>query len=241
MSTTPGEIPLNLTRGFFRRRWKRFLSEVELENGELVTAHCANSGSMATLLTEGMEAWVRHDPKRKLAYTLVLLATPHDGLAVVDTQLPNKIVYEAIMAERIPELAGYANCKREVKYGSRNSRIDILLTDPNQADCFVEVKNDTMWSDSVAARADFPDAKTERGAKHLAELGDEAQAGNRAVQLYVVNRSDCTHAGIASERDPNYARAVRTAADAGVEFLAYRTSISPTGIAIAKRCDFTFP
>lgn len=245
-------MELTLIEGRFLRRWKRFLSEVQLGDGDdgVVVAHCPNSGSMATLLNPGCSAWLRHDPspKRKLAYTLVLLATPQGGLAVVDTMLPNRVVYEGVVAGHIPELRGYGRVRREVSVhcaamGSESSRFDLVL-DQHPAglpDCVVEIKNDTMLSAVDPQRADFPDARTERGAKHLRHLSALAQAGYRCVQFYLCNRSDCQAVGIASEIDPHYAQTLLSAQAAGVEVLCYRSHISPSNLSIAQACPFVPP
>ncbi|TVR45997.1 MAG: DNA/RNA nuclease SfsA [Planctomycetota bacterium] len=238
---------MRLREGRFLRRWKRFLSEVELDNGEVVTAHCPNSGSMATLLNPGIAAWLRHDPspKRKLAWTLVLLETPAGGLAVVDTQLPNRVVAEGVAAGLVPELAGYGRARREVSMhcaamGDENSRFDLVLDAcPNgRPACIIEIKNDTMLSQHQPGRADFPDARTERGAKHLRHLAALAQAGFRCVQFYLVNRSDCDSGGIADYIDPAYAVALGLARAAGVEVLAYRAEIQPQRLGIGQACPF---
>jgi len=230
-------VDLNLVHGVFCRRYKRFLADVELD-GHLVTAHLPNTGSMATLLTPGMDAWLRPatNPARKLPFTLTLLGLPAGGLALVDTGLPNAVVAEGIAAGAIPELSGYTTLRREVAYGSRGSRADLLLTAPDRPICYVEVKNITMRSSQVVDRADFPDARTARGAKHLAELTDVVRAGGRAVQFYLMSRSDCTSAGIAAGIDPDYAQALRQAHAAGVEVLAYRAEVTPRSIAIKNRC-----
>ncbi|HEX3134761.1 MAG TPA: DNA/RNA nuclease SfsA [Planctomycetota bacterium] len=242
-------MELDLIRGTFLRRYKRFLADIELPAGtpggqrRLVTVHVPNTGSMKTLLTPGMDAWLRPatDPKRKLPFTLVLLGLPAGGLAVVDTNLPNRVVADGIAAGEIPELAGYSSCRREVTYGSRSSRIDLLLESPGRPPCYVEVKNNTMASQATPGRSDFPDAVTERGRKHLAELSDVARGGGRAVQFYLVDRSDCERSGIAAGIDPAYAIAVHEAIAAGVEILCYRAEISPQVISVGRRCDFDSP
>lgn len=236
-------MDLHLTRAVFLRRYQRFFADVRLADGRVVQAHVPNTGSMRSLQTAGVEAWLAPaaDPARKLRWTLVLLGTPAGGLAVVDTGLPNKVVAEGVAAGAVPELAGYAACRREAPYGSRGSRCDLLLTAPGRADCYVEVKNVTMASEVVPGRADFPDAVTERGSKHLAELADLARAGTRAVQFFLVDRSDCTAAGIASGIDPGYAAALGRAVAAGVEVVCYRADIAPTRVAVGAACPFTSP
>lgn len=244
-----------LLRATFIRRWKRFLSDVQLINddgslGEIVTAHCPNSGSMKTLNNPGVEAWVRHDPspKRKLKYTLVLLATPQGGLAVVDTMQPNRMVFDGVETGMVAELAGYGRVRREVSVhceamGEEKSRFDLYLDQhpEGKADCVVEIKNDTMLSKQDPQRADFPDAKTTRGAKHLRHLSALSQADYRCVQFYLCNRTDCQRVGIADDIDPDYAKALQQAVEAGVEVLCYRADISPQTLGVGKPCEFLPP
>ena len=197
-----------------------------MPTGEVVTAHCPNTGSMATLLTEGLPAWLKHhdNPKRKLAYTLTLLGVPGGGWALVDTAMPNRLVADACRAECLAELAGYSSLQRERPYGKEGkSRIDLLLDEhpERSGPCYVEIKNVTMKSATTAGRADFPDSKTLRGLKHLGELTELARQGIRAVQFFLLSRTDCGQVGLAEEIDPAYAQAMRTAISAGVEVLCY--------------------
>jgi len=230
---------VQLVPGRFERRYKRFFADVELPGGERTTAHLPNTGSMKTLDRSGAEAWLenRASPTRKLDWTLVALGVEGGGRALVDTSLPNRIVEEAILAGRIPELSGYLTLRREVRYGSR-SRIDLLLEDPGC--CYVEVKNVTMAageSTPVAHdRADFPDSVTSRGRKHLQELSKLARQGTRVVMFFLLGRSDRTRVGLAEGIDPEYAREARLAAEAGVEFLAYGIRIRTNSITLAGVC-----
>lgn len=228
-----------LIRARFLRRYQRFLADVVLD-GRTVTVHVPNTGSMATLLPEAheeRECWLAAatTPGRKLPYTLVLLGLADQGLALVDTSLPNRLVEAGIVAGRIPELAGYATLRREVAYG-QSSRIDLLLDDPTKGSCHIEVKNVTMAG--APGRAVFPDAVTARGRKHLEELTQLARAGRRAVQFFLVARTDCTRAGLAVDIDPMYAEALRMAQEAGVEVIAYRATISPGSITVGSACGF---
>lgn len=226
-----------LVRGIFHRRYNRFLADVAID-GRTLTVHVPNTGSMATLTDPGVEAWLRPatTPDRKLPYTLVLLGLRDGGLALVDTALPNALVADGIAQGLIPELAGYATVRREVAYGSRSSRIDLLLTAPDRPVCHVEVKNVTMRSPTVAGRADFPDARTTRGAKHLEELADVARAGGRAVQFYLLSRTDCDRVGFARAIDPSYAETLERAVAAGVEVIAYRAEVAPDRLSVGRRC-----
>ena len=222
----PPLIPATLVQ-----RYKRFLADCRLDSGEIVTAHVANSGSMLGLATPGMRVLLSRsdDPKRKLSHSWELVEA-HGGLVNVNTARPNAIATEAIALGHIPTLAGYASLAREVKYGV-NSRIDIRLDDPQRGRAFVEVKSVTL------ARADrlaeFPDAVTARGAKHLSELTNEVAAGHRAVMLYLVQIPDAAGFAIARDIDAAYGLAFDAATAAGVEAIACLCRISPAEITVS--------
>ena len=222
-----------LIPGKLVKRYKRFLTDVELEDGTVVVAHCANSGSMKSVNEPGAPVWLSpaNNPKRKLQYTWELIQIG-DAMVGINTQHPNRIVDEAIAAGQIKELTGYAQQKREVKYG-KNSRIDILLTDETKPDCYVEVKNTTMRRDlSPGAPAEFPDAVTARGAKHLDELGDMVEQGHRAVMFYLVQRDDADSFTVADDIDPTYAERLQNAIKRGVEVVAYACRVTPQEVEI---------
>jgi len=229
-----------LIHATFLRRYQRFFADVQLDDGTVVVAHVPNTGSMRTLQTTGVDAWLTPaaDPQRKLRWTLTLLGTPDGGLALVDTGLPNRLVAEAVAAGRVPALAGYAALRREAPFGTRGSRCDLLLTDPARPPCYVEIKNVTMASASVTTRADFPDSPTERGRKHLAELTDLARSGTRAVQFYVLGRTDRTSVGLAQDIDPAYAAALATAQAAGVEVVCHGVDLSTSSISLTGPVPF---
>ncbi len=216
-----------LLRGLLVKRYKRFFADIALDDGTVVIAHCPNTGSMKTLLGEGVYAYIlpNNDPKRKLKYTLCLLELPNGALACVNTQYPNHIVREAIESKHIPELQNFDTVRAEVKYGAENSRIDLLL---EQGDCktYVEVKNVTYLHQDDGDMARFPDSVTSRGLKHLHELEREIEQGNRAVMLYLVSRTDARSFSIAGDIDPKYAAGVKRALEKGVEILPYTLSIS---------------
>ncbi|MEM9751180.1 MAG: DNA/RNA nuclease SfsA [Pseudomonadota bacterium] len=227
------ELPKPLAPGRLVRRYKRFLADVALdESGEVVTAHCPNPGAMMGVAPEGAPVWLsRHDhPSRKLKYTWRLVDVD-GGLVGIDTSAPNKIAEEAIAGGRVAELQGYAELKREVKYG-KNSRIDILLSDPERAPCYVEVKNVHLMRS--LGLAEFPDCVTARGAKHLEELGDMAEAGARAVMLFVVQRADCRRFSLAGDIDPKYAEAFARAVKRGVEAICYDCALSEDAIVLRR-------
>jgi sugar fermentation stimulation protein A len=218
------------------QRYKRFLADVRLADGSVVTAHCANSGSMMGLKEPGSRVWLSPavNPKAKLAWSWELIEADLPGgqqCVGINTANPNRLMEEAILGGLIPELQGYAGFRREVKYGE-NSRVDALLTDPGRADCFVEVKNVHMMRE--ADLAEFPDSVTERGAKHLAELAREVTAGHRAVMLFIIQmRAD--RFSLASDIDPAYAAAFAVARSSGVEALAYTCRVAPEGIIVDRR------
>jgi sugar fermentation stimulation protein A len=228
-------FPNPLVRGTLIRRYKRFLSDIELEGGEQVTAHVANPGSMIGLTEPGSEVWLspNTNPKAKLAWRWELIRV--GGFLVgVNTAHPNRLVEEALKTDRIAELAGYGSCRREVRYGE-NSRIDLLLEDASRPPCYVEIKNVNLKRGLPGREtaAEFPDAVTKRGAKHLVELGDMAAAGSRAVMLYLVQRGDCDHFRLAEDIDPAYAAGLAEARKRGVETLCYACDVRLDGIDVA--------
>ncbi|MGH6931518.1 MAG: DNA/RNA nuclease SfsA [Dongiaceae bacterium] len=212
------------------RRYKRFLADVELPGGKVVTVHCPNPGAMTGLDAAGSEIWLSaaRSATRKLPYGWELIRVG-DGLVGINTNHPNELVAEAISDGRIVELRGYATQRREVKYG-RNSRIDILLEDDNRPSCYVEVKNVHLKRNSLA---EFPDCVTARGAKHLEELRDMVAAGKRAVMVYLVQRGDCDRFAIAADIDPAYAKGLARAVADGVEAICYDCRVSTTAIEVA--------
>lgn len=219
-------------QGRLLRRYKRFLADVELDTGEVIVAHCPNTGSMTGCCEVGSRVVLRdsQNPERKLLYTLQTVEA--DGTWVnVDTGLPNVLVPEAIAAGLVPALRGYSSIRREVKYG-KNSRIDVLLEKASGARCYVEVKNTTLVRNG---QGQFPDAVTERGRKHLVELTDMVAEGHRAVMFYIVSRDDVKSFAPADDIDPAYGKALRQAVDAGVEAIAYSTTVGPTSFELAKR------
>ena len=229
------KFPDPLIPGRLVKRYKRFLADVELEGGEIVTAHCANSGSMLSVKEPGSEVWLSpaRNPDRKLRYTWELVKIG-DTFVGINTALPNRIVEESIVAGKIPELKDYETLRREVKYG-KNSRIDILLEDPARPTCYVEVKSVTLKrglekNDPV----EFPDSVTTRGAKHLVELSYMVAQGHRSVMVYLVQRQDGDAFTIAADIDPDYKAALDKAMAAGVEILCYQCTLDTKKIEISK-------
>ena len=210
------------------KRYKRFLADVELADGGIITVHCANPGSMMGLTEPGIRAWISdsQNPKRKLQYSLEIVEV--NGVLVgVNTNHPNLLAREAIEAGRIPQLADFDNLRTEVKYGE-NSRIDILLEKDGMPDTFVEVKNVHFLRS--AGLSEFPDSVTARGAKHLDEMAREVERGNRAVMLYVIQRNDGDRFSLAGDLDPNYMEAFKRAHSTGVEAYAIRCNVEVDGI-----------
>ncbi|MDC0344965.1 DNA/RNA nuclease SfsA [Alphaproteobacteria bacterium] len=232
-------FPTPLLPGTLIKRYKRFLADIRLETGEEITAHCANSGAMWGIKEPGMQVWVSPAPpesKGKLKYRWELV---HDGktLTGCHTSHPNTLAAEAIESGQILELSGYASLRREVKYAG-NSRIDILLEDPEKGRCYVEVKNAHMCRE--AGLVEFPDAVTQRGAKHMDALAQMVNEGLRAVNLYVIQRDDCDRFTLAEDIDPTYAERTRAATATGVECLAYSCHVSTEEILIKKKVDVIF-
>jgi sugar fermentation stimulation protein A len=225
-------FPSPLQRGVLVQRYKRFFADVVLETGEAVTAHCPNPGAMLGLNQPGMPVWVsRSDsPTRKLAHTLELVEA-EDGLVGVNTHRPNGLAAEALAAGAVPELAGYAGVRREVRYGL-SSRVDFLLEEPGRPRCWLEIKNCHFMREP--GLAEFPDCEAARSLKHLRELTAQVQAGDRAVLLFVIQRG-CERFAAAGDIDPAYAAGLQEAAKAGVEVLCYVCEIDTDGVRVARR------
>lgn len=225
-------LPTPLHRGRLIKRYKRFLADIALDDGREITAHCANPGSMLGVAIDGAPAWVseHNDGKRKLPFSWQL--TEIDGVLIpINTSNPNRIVEEALNEGVIPELSGYGELRREVKYGEK-SRIDFLLDDPRKGPCYVEVKN--VHLSRMDGLAEFPDSVTARGAKHLRELVAVKKAGARAVMFFVVQRSDCRRFSPAADLDPAYAQALQDAVAAGVELLCYDCEVSTAEVVLRR-------
>lgn len=213
-----------LIRARLIRRYKRFLADMELD-GAVITAHCANPGSMLGMAEPGMTCWIEgnDDPKRKLRWSWKLVETG-SGLAVVDTAIANRVVAEALRADTVPGVVAGA-FRAEVKMGT-NSRVDFKLGDTT----LLEVKSVTLRRNGWA---EFPDSVTARGMKHLTDLTEAARAGQPAAMLYLLARDDVARIQIAADIDPAYAQAFDTARAAGVRMLGLGTQISPLGVVAA--------
>ena len=224
------KLPEPLFHGTLIRRYQRFLADVELDDGSLVTAHTPNTGSMQGCARPGSRVLlsISANPGRKYPHSWELVHT--DGLWVgINTLLPNHLAREGIENGTIAELAGYQHIRAEVPYGS-GSRIDLLLSGA-RGNCYVEVKNVTLVE---GGRALFPDAVSARGQKHLKELMEVVRLGHRGVNLFVVQRGDGESVSPADAIDPAYGALLREAARAGVELLAYRAEVTRSEVRLSR-------
>jgi sugar fermentation stimulation protein A len=220
-----------LVRGVLLKRYKRFLADVRLDDGETVTAHCANSGRMTSCCEAGRPVYLStHDnPRRKLKYTWELIEMA-SSLVGVNTLIPNRLVTAALKAGEVPELAAYTEVTTEVAVNG-GSRLDIRLDGKGLPPCFVEVKNCTLVADGVAR---FPDAVTSRGQKHLIELQHLVADGARGFMFYFIQRMDAECFEPAREIDPAYAAELARAAQNSVEVLAYDVNIDLKEISLGR-------
>lgn len=222
-----------LIRGFLIKRYKRFLADVQLDDGQIVTSHCTNSGSMKSCLEPGAEVYLSKstDPKRKTPYTWEMIRINGSWVGI-HTQHPNKIAKEAIEAGQIDALTGYERVIPEVKV--YDSRLDLMALRADET-CFIEVKNVTLKEGEFAR---FPDAVTTRGLKHLRTLMHLKAEGHRAVMLYIIQRTDVAVFAPAPLIDPEYARALKEACLAGVEIIPLQVTVTPTSIEPLKILPF---
>ena len=220
-------------RGTLLRRYKRFFADVEFENGSTATVHCANSGSMKGCAIPGsaVRCSTSDNPNRKLRHTLEMIRVGRAWVGVYPARA-NAVAARAIEAGAVPELAGYTECRREVATG--RSRLDFRLAgharDPRPV--WIEVKSGSLAEGRTAL---FPDSVTERGRRHVDSLATLAGRGERAVLLYVVQRADCDRVVPADAIDPEYGRALRAAARAGVEILALSARVTARSIAVERQ------
>ena len=218
------------------KRYKRFLADIKLESGEVITIHYPNTGSMRNCGSEGSDVWFSHsdNPKRKYPHTWELVSVEGGHLACINTHRANSVVKEAILAGEIKELAGYSIVRGEVPYGEERSRIDLLLEDRKGFPaCYVEIKSVTL--DMGGGLGLFPDAVTSRGAKHLRELMAVKAEGKRAVLFFCVLNSGINTVQPADDIDPEYGKLLREAIECGVEAMAYASELSPDGISLTHR------
>ena len=224
-----------LIPGILVKRYKRFLADVKLNDGKIVTAHCPNTGSMTGCCESGRPVYLSlHDnPKRKFKFTWELIEMP-TSLVGVNTLIPNRLVSESIKADAVPELTGSEMVAREVKIGA-HSRIDLALTARNRNPCYVEIKNCTLVENHVAS---FPDAVTSRGLKHIIELQAMMDTGCRCVMFYFIQRMDAAVFKPADHIDPKYGGGLRSAVKSGLEILAYDVAIDLNGIKLNRKIPY---
>lgn len=220
------------------RRYKRFLADVILEAGNEVTVHTPNTGAMLGCAEPGSRVWLRDsgNPARKYPLGWELSTSKAGTLIGINTHLANHLVQEGIETGTIEELQGYQSLRREVGYGEEGSRIDLLLQHAARPACYIEVKNVTLLRDEGVAA--FPDAVSQRGSRHLRELMGMVRQGYRAVLLFCVQRADADLVEPAWDIDPVYAATLATAVQQGVEVLAYRAQVTPSGITLQTRLPF---
>jgi len=218
-----------LIHGKLIKRYKRFLTDVKLDTGETVVAHCTNSGSMKSCLETNAEVYLTpvDDPKRKTKFTWEMIKINGKWVGI-NTSIPNILAYEAVKNGEIDKLSGYSTVKREVKFG--NSRFDVYCENNNEK-CFIEVKNVTYKQGYYAL---FPDAITTRGQKHLMSLIEAKKQGYRAVMLYIIQRTDVSIFAPAKDIDPVYAEYLKKAVNSGVEIIVMQADISPERIKLTK-------
>ncbi len=218
-----------LISGILRKRYKRFFADIELASGEIVTAHCPNTGPMTGVCQIGSPVYLSqsNNPKRKLAYTWEMIYVDNTWVGV-NTALPNQVIKAALTQKIFPELAPfYEHIRSEVPYGNdKKSRIDFLLTSADHPPIYVEVKNTTLAQGKLAL---FPDTVTTRGQKHLQELM-ALLPDAKPVMLYFINRGDCTEFNAGDEFDPTYGKLLKEAVTKGVMVLPCRFEINPQGI-----------
>lgn len=220
-----------LIRGTLRQRYKRFLADVVLENGETITAACPNTGTMLGLTTPGLQVYLSRSESvtRKYPHTLEIVVREDVGFIGINTSHPNRLVEDALHAGMVAQLAGYSRLRREVKYG-QNSRIDLLLEEQGLPPCYVEVKNVTLYR--RPHHAEFPDCRTERGAKHLREMADMVRAGHRAVMVYCIQGGNPVDFALTPDLDRDYFEAFKIAKAAGVEAVALTCHVSADTIEV---------
>ena len=229
MKFSPAFLPARLLT-----RYKRFLADIELPSGEVVTIHCPNTGSMKACVVANSPCWysVSDNPKRKYPYTWEIATTDTGHLAGINTQRANGLVKEALASGLIAPLAGFNSCESEVKYGDENSRVDFLLKYADKADCYLEVKSVTLGL--ADGTAQFPDSVSARATKHLRELMLMVERGKQAALLFCVQHTGVVSVAPADQIDPVYGKTLREAKACGVIILAYRASISEQSIVLVE-------
>ncbi|UUM30195.1 DNA/RNA nuclease SfsA [Vibrio japonicus] len=222
------------------KRYKRFLADITLPDGSERTIHCANTGAMTGCAEPGNTVWysTSDNPKRKYPNSWELSETKDGHSICINTARANQLAVEAIQSQVIEELNGYDQLQTEVKYGSENSRIDILLNSKNKPSCYIEVKSVTLLDVNIEGQGYFPDAVTTRGQKHLRELSEMAQNGSRAVLLFAVLHSGIEKVSAAHHIDATYSQLLKKAQEQGVEVLCYKAELSDSEMRLVKAIEF---
>ncbi|MEZ9875406.1 DNA/RNA nuclease SfsA [Vibrio breoganii] len=228
-----------LQSGTLIKRYKRFLADLSLDDGSELTIHCANTGAMTGCAEPGNRVWfsTSDNPKRKYPNSWELTETLAGHRICVNTLRANALAIEGIKEGAIKELSGYEELKTEQKYGSENSRIDVLLRSTDKADCYIEVKSVTLLSNDEGL-GQFPDAVTTRGQKHLRELIEITESGQRAVLLFIVLHSGIEKVSPATHIDERYSTLLKQAQKAGVEVLCYNAVLSVDQMKISHKLPF---
>ena len=232
------EFTSPLQRATLIKRYKRFLADIELHDGSVTTIHCANTGAMTGCADPGNTIWysVSDNPKRKYPYSWELSQNAQGDMICINTAKPNSLVVEAIKQGRIPELIGYDSLRTEVKYGSENSRIDVLLESEDRPKCYIEVKSVTLLEEN--GQGYFPDAVTTRGQKHLRELMEVSKNGSRAVLFFTVLHTGIEKVSSAHHIDAKYSQLLNQAKESGVEILCYKSKLSEREMQLIQNVEF---
>ncbi len=223
-----------LISGKFLKRYKRFFVDIKLGN-KIVTAHCPNTGSMMGLANKGNKVWLSKtdNPERKLKYTLQVIEDNKVKVGI-NTHLTNKIINTALNSKKIKIFKEVESIHTEVKFGEK-TRFDFLINEKNQKS-FLEVKNVTL--SRKKGIAEFPDAVTKRGQKHIEELIHAYKKGYKVYLLFLIQRSDCNSFKIAKDIDPEYFKLVLNAINNGLNLICYDCKFSPKGIKLNKKINF---
>jgi len=230
------EFTSALIEGRLIKRYKRFLADIVLSNGETITAHCPNTGAMTGCDEHDAKVYLSrsHNPKRKYAYTWEYSSDQNGNLIGINTANANRVVKAALVNKRIPEFAHYSQCFPETKYG--DSRIDFMLQENGAPNTYIEVKSVTLAEGQIAR---FPDTVTTRGLKHCLELATIATRGSEACLFFCIQRENINTFSIAKEIDPKYAEAFEYAKENGVIIMAYQCRMSERGIQLGDRIEIT--
>jgi sugar fermentation stimulation protein A len=229
-----------LKQAIFLRRYKRFLADIKINNGAIITVYCPNTGAMTNCMVAGSPCWysTSDNPKRKYAHTLEVVTTTTGHLACINSATANSLVKEAIDNDIIKELTAYDSVRPEVKYGYENSRIDFLLSAPYRADCYVEVKSVTLGLED--GHGLFPDAVSKRGTKHLRELIKMVEEQYRAVLVFCIQHEGIKRFSVAEHIDPDYSNTLKEAINKGVEVIAYKAGISSRELKLVSQIECVF-